>query len=499
MTIEEAKQALQQLQVQMYAYRYALGQISLDAATVGPKDTVEGRGVALSVLAGAMYDMAMKPETIELLEYLKAHKDELNELEAKEVEELLRDHEETSKIPKDEYLAYRQLLNEADAVWHQAKADDDFAAFLPVLEKIVDFNRKMAGYIHPEKKPYDALLDRYERGLTMEKADAFFAQVRAHIVPLLAKIQAAPQVDDSFLKQIFPVEKQRVLSDRLMEMQTIDRGHCAIGETEHPFTSGFNHADVRITTHYYEDNFSDSMYSVIHEGGHALYELGIDPALDYTVLSGGVSMGIHESQSRLFENIIGRSRGYVKNLLPVLQEIFPEQMEGVTAEALYKALNKVEPSLIRTKADELTYSLHIMVRYEIEKRLIDGTLECKDVPAEWNRLYKEYLGVDVPNDRDGCLQDTHWGGGMIGYFPSYALGSAYGAQMVEKMKEDIDYEACLDACDLKPIVAWLGEKIHKYGSSKDPAWILANCLQADFDPSYYTRYLEAKYSDIYGL
>ncbi len=210
-------------------------------------------------------------------------------------------------------------------------------------------------------------------------------------------------------------------------------------------------------------------------------------------------MGIHESQLRLFENIIGRSRGYVKNLLPILQEIFPDQMKGVTAEALYKALNKVEPSLIRTQADELTYSLHIMVRYEIEKRLIDGTLECKDVPEEWNRLYKEYLGIDVPNDKEGCPQDTHWSGGMIGYFPSYALGSAYGAQMVEKMKEDFDFDACLDQGDLLPIIAWLKEKIHRYGSSKDPSWILDNCLQAEFDPSCYTRYLEKKYSDIYGL
>ncbi len=499
MTIEQAKNELARLQVQMYAYRYALSQISLDAATVGPKDTVEGRGVALSVLAGALYDISMKDETISLLESLREKSDELNELEKKEVEELLRSHDELSKIPREDYLAYRALLNEADAVWHKAKLEDDFEAFLPCLEKIVDFNRKMAAWIHPDKAPYDVLLDRYERGLTMEKADAFFEAVRKSVVPLLAAVTAAPQVDDSFLHQNFPVEKQRILSDRLMEMQHIDRGHCVIGETEHPFTSGFNHADVRITTHYYEDNFSDSMYSVIHEGGHALYELGIDPALDYTVLGGGVSMGIHESQSRLFENIIGRSRGYVKNLLPILQEIFPDQMKGVTAEALYKALNKVEPSLIRTQADELTYSLHIMVRYEIEKRLIDGTLECKDVPEEWNRLYKEYLGIDVPNDKEGCLQDTHWSGGMIGYFPSYALGSAYGAQMVEKMKEDFDFDACLDQGDLLPIIAWLKEKIHRYGSSKDPSWILDNCLQAEFDPSCYTRYLEKKYSDIYGL
>jgi carboxypeptidase Taq len=241
------------------------------------------------------------------------------------------------------------------------------------------------------------------------------------------------------------------------------------------------------------------MYSVIHEGGHALYELGIDPALDYTVLGGGVSMGIHESQSRLFENIIGRSRGYVKNLLPILQEIFPDQMKGVTAEALYKALNKVEPSLIRTQADELTYSLHIMVRYEIEKRLIDGTLECKDVPEEWNRLYKEYLGIDVPDDRRGVLQDSHWSGGAIGYFPSYALGSAYGAQLLRKMRETVDVDAALRAGDFSPVNDWLRERVWRHGCLYTPAELFKNAAGEDFDPTVFTDYLETKYSELYGL
>jgi len=499
MNLEQAKKDLQKLQMTMYAYHYVMGIVHVDAVTVAPADTDAGRGEAMAVLSAQAFALSTSPETLELLTFLKEHEDELTALEKRQVQELLRDHEETSKIPQDEYLAYRRLMNGSHTAWVKAKEENDFEAFAPYLEKIVAFNRKLAGYIHPDWKPYDALLNRYERGLTMEKADAFFKQVREAIVPLLARIQEKPQVDDSFLRQDFPVWKQRILSEKLMEMQCIDKTHCVLGETEHPFTSGMNHNDVRITTHYYADNFADSMYSVIHEGGHALYELGVAPELDYTVLSGGVSMGMHESQSRLFENLVGRSYGFVKNLMPVLQELFPEQMQGVTAEAMYKALNKVEPSLIRIQADELTYSLHIMVRYEIEKALIDGSLEVKDIPATWNRLMKEYLGVDVPNDTQGCLQDTHWGGGMIGYFPSYALGSAYGCQMVEKMKESFDFDACLDQCDLAPIVEWLKERVHRYGSSEDPNVILERCLEAPFDPAYYTRYLEKKYSEIYEL
>lgn len=292
----------------------------------------------------------------------------------------------------------------------------------------MDYNRKFAGYYHPEMAPYDALLNEYEEGMNVETLDAFFAQLRQTIVPLIEKIRATKQIDDAFLYRHYPVEIQRKLSDYLMEVMGIDRTHCGIAETEHPFTTNFNNKDVRITTHYFEDNLVSSMFSVIHEGGHALYELGADDCYNYTALAGrGVSMGIHESQSRFYENIIGRSPAYVHAVFPKLKELFPEQLADVDEEMFYRAINKAEPSLIRTEADELTYCLHIMVRYEIEKQLIGGTLAVKDVPAEWKRLYKKYLGVDVPSDREGCLQDSHWSGGSIGYFPSYALGSAYGA------------------------------------------------------------------------
>ena len=346
---------------------------------------------------------------------------------------------------------------------------------------------------------YDVLLDRYERGLTMEKADAFFAALRERIVPLIKKIGGVTQVNDAFLRRSYPVEKQRELSDHLMQVMGIDRSYCAIGETEHPFTLEFNKHDVRITTHYYENDVASSMYSVIHEGGHALYELGSGDEYEDTVLRGGVSMGVHESQSRLYENIIGRSRPFISVIFPKLKELFPQQLEGVDADRFWLAVNKSQPSLIRTDADELTYSLHIMVRYELEKAFIAGELEVEQLPQAWNEKYREYLGIDVPDDTRGVLQDSHWSGGDVGYFPSYALGSAYGAQIFAKMRGDFDVDAAISSGSLTEINEWLRARIFRHGHRYDPDVLLERCCGEPFDPKYYIDYLEEKYSRIYGL
>ena len=255
---------------------------------------------------------------------------------------------------------------------------------------------------------------------------------------------------------------------------------------------------MRITTNYAPDNVASSMYSVIHEGGHAKYELNIRDDVQYTCLSGGVSMGVHESQSRLYENLIGRSLPFIRAIFPRMRDFFPEQLADVTAEQFYRAVNKAQPSLIRTEADELTYCLHIMVRYEIEKQLIGGTLEVADVPATWNRLYKEYLGVDVPDDKRGCLQDSHWSGGSFGYFPSYALGSAYGAQMLRNMEREFDVWGPVSRGDLSQVSAWLRDKVHQYGGLLTPAEVVRNAC-GDFDPTVYTDYLVDKYSKLYEL
>ena len=498
-SVNQALEALKKHQATMAAYSHALGVLFHDGSTVAPRESWAGRGQTMGVMSQITYDLETKPENGELLSYLEAHLEELSPVERRQVEVMRKGYDQMHKVPAEEYVEYSMLINEAESKWEKAKNENDFALFAPYLEKIVNFNRKFAGYYNPGMEPYDALLNEYEEGLNMKTLDAFFAQLRSAIVPLLEKIMAAPQNDNSFLNQGYPIDIQKKLSEYLMEVLGLNRDYCGIAESEHPYTTNFNNKDVRITTHYHEKNLTFSMYSVIHEGGHALYELGADDCYNFTNLSGGVSMGIHESQSRFYENLMGRSRAFIQAVFPRIQELFPEQLAGVDAEMFYKAVNKVQPSLIRTESDELTYALHIMVRYEIEKQMIAGTLAIADVPAEWNRLYKEYLGIDVPSDAKGCLQDSHWAGGSIGYFPSYALGSAYGPQLLQKMEADIgDVYADVARGDLSKVTSWLREKIHRHASFRKPGELFESVC-GKFDAKYFTDYLTEKYSQLYDL
>ncbi len=500
MTIQEALKSYREHMEKLHALHHAMGVLHYDGATVAPVESAEGRGKTLAYLSGCAYEIQTDPALLEAAKFLKEHSSELSAQDAREIEVFLRENEYTAAIPQEEYVGYVTLLNKADAVWHKAKQDSDFAAFAPIVKDIFATNVRFAKYYKPEQAPYDTQLGLFERGLTMEKTDAFFDALRERIVPLLKKVLAKPQVDDSFIwGKSYPIEAQRQFSDYLMDVITIDRKRCSIGETEHPFTTNFNKKDVRITTHYHEENPVYSMYSVIHEGGHALYELHSADELEGTVLSGGVSMSIHESQSRFMENLIGRSKAFIELIFPKMQELFPEQLKGVTAEQMYLAVNKAEPSLIRTEADELTYALHVLVRYEIEKGLFDGSIAVDDLPRVWNAKYKEYLGIDVPDDKRGVLQDSHWSGGNVGYFPSYALGSAYGAQMLAKMKQSVDVDAAVRSGDLSPITKWLEEHIWKFGALYDPMELLERAVGEPFDPKYFTDYLEAKYTAIYKL
>ncbi|MBS6196492.1 MAG: carboxypeptidase M32 [Clostridiales bacterium] len=498
MDLQQAVKQLDDLELKFYAFNHAQQCLCYDAMTAAPKGSFEGRGKALSVLSGETHKLLANETTGSLLVFLNENKDKLDFVTRRRVEGMLEKYRKLSRIPLQEYMDYNELLNEADAVWHEAKENSDFERFAPVLTKVVEYNRRFAGYYDASKEPYDALLNEYEKGTSMEELDRFFEKVKETVVPLLAEIRKQPSIDNSFLFQDCSIAAQRIFSDYLMEVLGIDRKYCNIGETEHPFTDNANKYDVRITTHYHEDSMASSMYSVIHEGGHALYELHGWDELQYTCMAGGVSMGIHESQSRFYENIIGRSLPFIRKIYPKIQELFPEQFKSHTAEEFYRAVNKAEPSLIRIEADELTYSLHIMVRYEIEKQLIRGTLEVKDLPAEWNRLYKEYLGIDVPDDKNGCLQDSHWSGGMIGYFPSYALGSAYGAQMLHEMEKEDEIRNQLEQGDLSGAGEWLSEHIHQHGCLYTPAELMEKAC-GGFDPSYFTDYLEKKYRSLYNL
>ncbi|MBQ7277985.1 MAG: carboxypeptidase M32 [Clostridia bacterium] len=482
------------------AYNHAMGVLSFDSVTAMPRGGSEHLGNTYAVLSQQIYELTVSPAFKDMILEILDHKDQVDYVTRREAEELYEQMQRTDKIPMEEYVAYQLEVNEASNVWHTAKETNDFALFAPHLQKLVDYSRRFAAYWDSTKPAYDVLLDTYEKGITMGELDQFFSMLRQELLPLVKEIaQRGQAIDDSPLHKRFPIEKQRKLSKRLMEVMTIDPNHCSIAETEHPFTDGFSREDVRITTHYYESEFASSMYSVIHEGGHALYELNIGDDIKYSPLGTGSSMGIHESQSRFFENIIGRSESFLSYILPDIQRLGPRALKAVSPRDFYRMVNKSQPSLIRTEADELTYCFHIMVRYELEKRLIAGELSVEDLPREWNRLYKEYLGVDVPNDTMGVLQDSHWSGGAFGYFPSYALGSAYGAQMLHTMEQDIPVWELVGRGELCPIVAWLRERIYRFGCLLTPKELLQNACQAPFDPQYYVRYLTSKYREVYGL
>ena len=499
MTLNEAIEKLNELEKASYALGHAQSILYTDGDTVAPKNSWKGRGKAMAYLSELTYKQLVNPETGETLETILQHKDETDEVTFRRAEILKESYDELHMLPMEEYVAYQELVNESMTVWKDAKDGSDWNLFAPYLEKLITARRRFASLKAPDKPAYDVLLDLHEKDATMAELDPFFRALREDLSPVIKEVAAREKPVPAFLKGPWPVEKQRVFSQKIMALEGIDPLCCTLGETEHPFTSGTNKWDVRITTHYHEDDVLSSLYSVIHEGGHALYEMDVRDDMQFTCLADGVTMGVHESQSRFYENLIGRSRAFCTPLLKVMKEVFPEQMKGVTEDELYSAINLSKPSLIRTEADELTYSLHVMIRYELEKAMIGGDLKVADIPGEWNRLYKEVLGVDVPDDKHGCLQDSHWSFGGMGYFPSYALGSAYGVQMLQEMEKDVDVWTAVAKGDLSPVTAWLTEKVHQYGHLKKPCDLLPAAMGGPLDATVYTGYLKKKFTDLYKL
>ena len=500
MELTQARAQLAELQEKISAYQHATRMLNYDARTSAPKNTAAHRAHTLSILSAELYHLNTGKETVALLEFLEAHSEVLSLQERRIIEVMPHDVRKMGRFPIDDYVELQKTMVEADVVWRKAKAENDFASFAPYLKKIFDGYRKWAHCCAPDMDPYDFWLNEYEQGLNQERCDEFFSVLQSKIVPLLQKIAQRPQIDCSCILGTIPRNRQEKLSSYLMDLLKLDRGHCGLGVTEHPFTTTLGaHYDVRITTSYKDYSFAPAMFSVMHEGGHAMYGLGVDDSLAYTVLDGGCSTSLHESQSRFYENFLGRSEAFVNHIFPTLQKIFAEQLSGYTAQDVYRAVNRVEPSLIRIEADELTYCLHIMVRYELEKKIFKGQLEIEELPGEWNRLYWEYLGIKVPDDRRGVLQDSHWSHGHIGYFPTYALGSAYAAQMLQEMRKTVDVDACLQNGDLEPIHAWNRAHIWRHGRLYTPTELLERVWNEAFDPTIYTTYLEEKFSKLYGI
>ena len=404
MTLKEARSALMALQEKTAAYDHAMSVIYYDGNTSAPKGTAANRGRSLGVLSEEMYKLQTGKDTVKLLEYLDAHKARLTPEEKRMVFLMLKDIRYMQKIPMEEYIAFDKLLVEADDVWHRAKDASDFALFEPYLQQIFDTTRRFAGYQDPEKDPYDYWLNEFEEGLSKEKCDAFFGALKERLVPLIAKVGKAKQVSDACIKGDFPEDKQEELSWFLMKLIGLDLDHVGLSTTEHPFTTSLgSHLDERITTHYYREDVSFSLYSVVHEGGHALYDTGSKDEYAFTVLDGGVSMGIHESQSRFYENILGRSRAFCYAIQPELRKLFPKNFAKASVEDIYKAVNKVQPSLIRTEADEVTYSLHVMIRYELEKRVMAGELAVHHPVLRPSSEYIPYTPDRILRKEEGAL------------------------------------------------------------------------------------------------
>ncbi len=499
--MEKLLEQYKETRKKLAALNYAFFLIGWDSETEAPKGCFEHRSEMIGVLSEEEFKTSTSPEYIKVVNELFAHSDQLDDLMQREIKKVKKDLDKQLKVPMNEYVEFSMLLAKSQNVWAEAKVTNDFSKFAPYLEKIIVFQKKMMKYYEtPEVKGFDVILDNFEEGATEAFYDNFFDTLKRDLVPFVKQVTSRNLPAEHKLDNLlFDKTRQKEFSKYLMDVLAFDQDRGLIKESEHPFTSGAGTTEVRVTTHYYEDNLFSNIFSVIHELGHATYEQQVNPILDDTTLGGGATMAMHESQSRFFENILGRSYAFWQAHYPKLQEIFKEELKNVTLDDFYQLVNVSKRTLIRTEADELTYPLHIMVRYDIEKALFENKLKVEDLPKAWSKLMKDYLDVEVPSDKEGVLQDIHWAGGMFGYFPTYALGSAIGAQIYSVMQKELDVDAILLQGNTKPINDWLKEHIHQYGGSKTPNEMLLMLMNEKFNPQYYITYLKNKYSKIYNI
>lgn len=484
---------------QIKGLEYASNVIYWDLTTGAGSRGVKPRSAALGILSSKIQELMISETFVKGLEALEKDIENLEPVEAQIVAQARYKYERIAKIPPDAYRAYNTLVSEATIIWEEAKRDNDFNLFAPYLKKIVAYKREFADYLGYEDHPYNAHIEDFERGMNVKVLDAFFEELRETVVPLVKAIENCPQPEDDFLYLNYNLEGQKHLALDLLETIGFDMSAGELRESEHPFTMTLAIDDVRLTTHYYPENLTSALFSTIHEGGHGIYEQNFASEIAGTILADGASSGIHESQSRFYENNLGRSPSFWKYFYPKLQKAYKKQLDRVNQEMFVKAINKSGPSFIRIEADELTYPLHIMVRYELEKALIEGSLEVEDLPSAWNEKMTAYLGVTPPTDTLGVLQDVHWSDGLFGYFPSYALGTAYAAQIQHALSKDIDVETALESGDFSQIKTWLGEKIHAHGLRKTAPELIELATGEPFKAEYYTRYLKDKYSALYNL
>lgn len=467
-----------------------------------PKGGAEDRGNILETIAGISHKKFTSSETGELLEDLKLYAETLDPKsdDACLIKRMAHDYEKRTKVPSKWVEEFAKVTTISQGVWEEAKSENKFTLFQPHLEKVMELRREYADFFKPYDHVYDPLLDDFEPGLKTREVQDIFGKLRPQQVELLKAIAAKPMIDDSFLHISYADQGQWDFGVDVITRFGYDWNRGRQDKSVHPFTTGFGIGDIRITTRFDPDRAASALFSTMHEAGHAMYEQGVSETLRRTPLANGASMAVHESQSRMWENLVGRSKVFWKFFYPRLVKIFPQQLGNVSMENFYKGINKVEPSLIRVEADEATYNLHVMLRLELEIALLEGTLKVKDLPEAWNTRMKEYLGVVPPNDREGVLQDVHWSGGMIGYFPTYALGNLVSAQLWEKINQDIpNLESQIEQGKFDELLGWLHTKIHCHGAKFEPQTLVKEVTGSIITPEPYMRYLKSKYSEIYNL
>ncbi len=479
----------------------AAGVLGWDQRTMMPSGGAAARADQLATLTRLVYQRFTAPEIGELLEELEPYGRSLDydSVEASVIRIAGRDYRKAVRVPLDLRAELARTASLAEAVWREARSESDFPKFRPQLERTLELKQEYISCFEPYDEPYDVLLDDYEPEMTAQEVRGVFDELKAGLVPLVAEIAERADAVDGPLTGEFPVERVREVERTILTAFGFTDDEWRLDETAHPFASKIGPQDIRLTTHHAPGSLQ-SVFACMHEFGHGLYEHEIDRSLYRTPLLRGASLGVHESQSRLWENMVGRSLPFWRRFYGTLERAFPDDLARLDLDGFYRAINRVQPSLIRIYADEVTYNLHVILRFELELELTSGRLAAADVPEAWNAKIAEYLGIEVPDDADGCLQDIHWAGGAIGYFPTYALGNVVAGQLWVRIRSEIpDLEQQVERGEFGELRAWLREHIHRHGRKFMPRELVERVVGGPIDPKPLLDYLRDKYSEIYRL
>ena len=478
----------------------AQGLLSWDQNTYMPDGAAAARGQQMATLGKLSHEFLTEPQLQETLKTLEEDDFPADSDEAALLSVTRRNVDKAAKLPSDFVEDFTKARSAGQQAWIKARENADFSQFAPHLETILKFTKRQADLLGYEDHPYDALHDLYERGSSTNKVKEVFAELRDATVPLVQDVvEKGREISDTPVHQAFDEALQEQFGVEVVKAFGYDFERGRLDRTVHPFATGISKYDVRITTRYTPNFLNPALFGTMHESGHAMYEQGIADKYYRSPLGSAVSLGIHESQSRLWENLVGRSYGFWEHKYPRLQEVF-SQLGEVSLDDFYAAINKLEPSLIRVEADEVTYNLHIMVRFELELAMIEGTLNVRDLPDAWNAKYQEYLGLTPPDDAQGCLQDIHWSFGAIGYFPTYTLGNIMSVQLFEAAKRDHpDLETEIQQGTFSTLLGWLRDNVHQYGSKYEPSELLERATGSELDAKPYINYLNTKFRTLYGV